>query len=91
MRAVYAISMSERRSAHAGRGSQELKSRGYLHYIRTMLFWGGTQPGVEGADGLLVRKEVCRESREIVRSRVCVALASRSVELEDDDRTAPRF
>lgn len=72
-------------------GKQELKGEGYLHYIRTMNFWGGARPEREGADGLLVREEVSGESGEIVRSRVTIALASRSVELEDDDRAAPGF
>lgn len=40
---------------------------------------------------LVVREEVGRQSREVVRARIRVALAPRSVELEHYDRAAPRF
>lgn len=38
---------------------------------------------------LLVGKEVCRQSREVVRTSIGVPLTPRPIEFQDNDRSAP--
>jgi hypothetical protein len=40
---------------------------------------------------LFVGQEIGRESREVIRTRVRVSLATRTIKLEDDDCAAPSF
>jgi len=40
---------------------------------------------------LLVRQEIGRKSREIIRPCIRVALSSRSIEFEHDNRATPSF